>query len=290
MVLLVACYSNGGGASDEGTLSVVTAFYPIEEATRQVGGQLVQATNITPPGVEPHDLELTPQNVEDLQSAEVVLYLGGGFQPAVEDAISGAEGSTVDLLDGVQTIAPIGEEAEEGLSVDPHVWLAPALFAEVVDEVADALAEAAPNSASTFRENAATFRSELEDLDERFSQGLSDCERTVILTNHAAFGYLADAYGLTQVAISGVSPESEPSPERLAELKRLVEDEGITTIFTEELVSPQVAETLAGEAGVQTAVLHTIEGLTPEQESAGDDYTSLMLENLETLEDALECS
>ena len=290
MVLLVACSSNGGGASDESTVQVVTGFYPIQEAAERVGGRLVQTTNLTPPGAEPHDLELTPQGVEDLQSADVVLYLGGGFQPAVEDAISGAEGSAFDLLDGVQTVPPSEEEAEEGLSVDPHVWLSPPVYAQVVDEVADALSEAAPDSASTFRENATAFRGELEDLDERFSQGLSDCERSVILTNHDAFGYLAGAYGLTQEAISGLSPESEPTPERLAELKRLVEDEGITTIFTEELVSPRVAETLASEAGVQTAVLNTIEGLTPEEESAGADYMSLMLENLETLELALGCS
>jgi zinc transport system substrate-binding protein len=180
--------------------------------------------------------------------------------------------------------------AREGLSVDPHVWLAPRLYAEMVGDVADALTRASPGSGSTFRSKAESFRSEIEDLDRRFRQGLAECERDIIVTNHAAFGYIASAYGLTQESISGLSPEAEPSPSRLAELRELVQREGITTVFTEELVSPEVAEALAREAGVSTAVLSTVEGLNPEEKAAGEDYTSLMMKNLSTLEEALGCS
>jgi zinc transport system substrate-binding protein len=290
LALLVASCSPTEARSPSGSPTVVAAFYPVQEAAQRVGGEAVEVVNLTPPGAEPHDLELTPSGVEQIQSADVVLYLGGGFQPAVEDALSGAEGNTVDLLAGLDTLPPPPEEAEEGLSVDPHVWLAPRLYVEIVAEVAEALAQAAPDSASTFRTNAGGFEAHIEQLDRQYQEGLGDCERDTIVTSHAAFGYLASAYGLTQEPISGVTPEAEPTPARLSELKELVEREGITTIFTEELVSPRVAEALAEEAGVHTAVLSTIEGLTPEEEAAGADYVSLMLDNLSTLEEALGCS
>ena len=170
------------------------------------------------------------------------------------------------------------------------MWLDPVLYAQVVDEVRAALTQAAPQDASTFRTNADAFTQEISQIADDYRTGLATCERTLIVTNHAAFGYLAHEYGLTQEAITGLAPDAEPSAQRLAELKELVEQQGVTTIFTEDLVSPKVAETLAEEAGVQTAVLHTLEGLTDEEVAAGDDYGSQMQENLSTLRRALGCS
>lgn len=288
-LLLAGCTSNEA-SNPSGSLTVVTAFYPLQEASRRVGGQEVEVVNLTPPGAEPHDLELTPDGVEQIQSADLVLYLGGGFQPALEDALDGAEGERVDLLEGLKALPAPPEEAEEGLAVDPHVWLAPPLYTDIVGRVTEALAQAAPDSASSFRSNGNAFQAEIDELDAEYREGLADCERDTIVTSHDAFGYLTTTYGLTQEAISGLSPEAEPSPARLADLKDFVDQEGITTIFTEELVSPEVAQTLAEEAGVETAILFTIEGLTPEQEAAGADYASLMRENLSTLEGALGCS
>jgi len=290
LALIPTSCSTNDGANSPGPTTVVAAFYPIQEAARKVGGGAVQVFNLTPPGAEPHDLELTPDGVARIQSADVVLYLGGGFQPALEDALSGAEGQTVDLLAGLHTLPPPAGEAPEGLSVDPHVWLAPRLYAEMVSEVAEALAKADPDSASTFRANAKAFEADIDQVDLQYQKGLAHCQRHTIVTSHEAFGYLASAYGLTQEPITGLSPEAEPGPARLAELIDLVQREGITTIFTEELVSPKVAQTLAQEAGVQTKVLFTMEGLTPEEEAAGADYISLMLDNLATLEKALDCS
>ena len=170
------------------------------------------------------------------------------------------------------------------------MWLDPVLYAKMVDEVRAALSRADPKAASAFTTNADAFEHQLTSLDGDYRHGLANCQRTLIVTNHAAFGYLAGEYGLTQDAISGLAPDEEPSAQRLAELKGLVEREGITTIFTEDLVSPKVAETLAGEAGVKTAVLHTLEGLTDDEIAAGDDYGSQMRDNLSTLESALGCS
>jgi zinc transport system substrate-binding protein len=286
----VASPGSPGGASLPIALHAVVSFYPLQEAAERVGGGRVAVTDLTTPGVEPHDLELTPNDVEAIDSADVVLYLGGGFQPAIEAAVGDAGGTAVDLLAGFPTLPPPAGEDAAGLTVDPHVWLDPLRYATLVGEVATAFGRADPAHAAFYRENGDAFSGQLQTLNVEYQHGLRECDRDLIVTNHAAFGYLADAYGLRQVAISGLSPDAEPSAERLASLRDLVEQEGVTTIFTEELVSPKVAETLASEAGVTTAVLHTIEVLTPDQVAAGEDYLSLMRENLRTLEAALGCS
>jgi zinc transport system substrate-binding protein len=287
--LLAACGSPSSG-DESGDTSVVASFYPLEEAASQVGGDLVTVENLTPPGVEPHDLELAPDDIETIATADVVIYLGGGFQPAVEDALAETEDAvTVDALAAVDTEPAPPGEAEEGLTVDPHVWLDPARFEQVVRAVADALSDADPANETAYGSNAEAYVAELAALDEEFRTGLSDCERTTIVTSHEAFGYLADAYGLTEVAITGLSPEAEPDAKRLAELLDLVEEQGVTTIFAEELVSPDVAETLADEAGVTVDVLDPIESLTDEQVEAGEDYVSVMRENLDRLRAALDC-
>jgi zinc transport system substrate-binding protein len=270
-------------------VTVVASFYPLSFAADRIGGDCVSVTNLTPPGVEPHDLELTPDAVESIATAEVVLYLGGGFQPAIEDAVPDAQGQVIDLLDLVTTTPAEGEEAEEGLIVDPHVWLDPGTFEEIVQATADVLVRTEGARSCDVSGASEELRSDLAGLDGDFRTTLDGCERDVIVTNHAAFGYLASAYGLRQEAIAGLEPEGEPSAKRLAEVKELVEREGVTTILTEELVSPDVAETLAAEAGVGTAVLFTIEGLTDVEADAGADYLSLMRDNLETLRVALGC-
>jgi zinc transport system substrate-binding protein len=288
-LLLSGCGSTPSSA-DQG-VSVVASFYPLAEAASRVGGNLVSVQNLTPPGVEPHDLELAPDDIEAIATADVVVYLGGGFQPAVEDALAETKDAvTVDALAAVDTSPASASESEEGLTVDPHVWLDPMRYEEIVRTVADSLAMADPANEVTYAANAEAYVAQIAALDDEFRSGLSDCQRTTIVTSHAAFGYLADAYGLKQVGILGLSPEAEPDPRRLAELRDLVEREGVTTIFSEELVSPKVAETLANEAGAEVAVLNPIESLTDDQVQAGEDYLSLMRENLDTLRKALDCA
>jgi zinc transport system substrate-binding protein len=283
LVSAAACGSGAHGPDGGDRVQVVASFYPLEEAARQVGGDLVDVTDLTPPGLEPHDLEVTPDDVEAIASADVVVYLGSGFQPGVEDATADAEGELVDALSGANALPPPAGEAGQGLSLDPHVWLDPDGYRYIVDQIEAAIERADPADRATFRSNTAAYDQRLMDLDGAFADGLADCDRHLIVTNHAAFGYLAAAYGLQQQAISGLEPDAEPSPGRLAELEDLVRREGVTTVFTEDLVSPKVAETLAAEAGVDTAVLHTLEGLT-------DDELSQMRENLATLRTALGCS
>lgn len=278
---LVACGAGAGeGNGEDGRLSVVAGFYPLAEAARQVGGPAVDVQDLTPAGAEPHDLEVTPDDVDVLASADVVLVMGRGFQPAVEDALRRRDGVTVELLDALAV--PEDE-------TDPHVWLDPALMGEVVDATAAALAEADPTNADAYRREAARFGADLAGLDRSYTERLGDCGTRTLVTAHAAFGWMARAYGLDQQAIAGIAAEQEPSPGRLDELIDLLEQGGITTVFTEALLSPEAAETLAREAGVMTAVLDPLEGLADDRREAGANYVSVMEENLDALATGLDC-
>lgn len=285
LVSLVApACAGGGGAGDDGKVAVVAGFYPLAEAAARVGGDRVAVTNLTPAGAEPHDLELRSSDVDRIEDAAVVLYLGGGFQPGVAEAAGRADGEVVDLL------APDSGVVEGATDdTDPHLWLDPVVMARIAERVRTALVEADPAGRAVYEANAAAYTADVTALDAAYRQGLADCDRRVIVTSHAAFGHLARRYGLIQEAITGLSPESEPDPERLSELAARVRAEGVTTIFFETLVSPRVAQTLARETGARTAVLDPIEGLSEEEQAGGRTYESAMTENLSALRLALGC-
>jgi zinc transport system substrate-binding protein len=270
--------SAGTGGSGDERVAVAVSVFPLQEAARQVGGRKVDVTSLVPPGAEPHDIELSPDQVDQLLDADLALYVGGGFQPAVEDIAERRDGITVDVL---------AEVVPEG-TTDPHVWLDPVLMAETVEVVSRALSQADPEGSQAYESRAATFREAIERLHQRFANGLEHCERRTFVTTHAAFGHLARRYHLVQRSVAGLSPEAEPDPATLAELEDLIEREGVTTVFTEPLVSPRVAQTLARETGAQVAILDPLEGAS---EEAGKDatYVSLMERNLGALRDALGC-
>jgi zinc transport system substrate-binding protein len=268
----------GAGVAGDGKQTVVAAFYPLAYAAERIGGTNVRVENLTPPGAEPHDLELTPRAVVRIEQASVVLYLSHGFQPAVSDAVRDAHGRTVDVLSGLPLHSAAGQEA--GVSADPHVWLDPVLFEHVVRRIGDALKRPG---------RVAPFVADLQALDRAYRAGLAHCARTEIVTSHAAFGYLAQRYGLVQVPITGLAPESEPSPQQLVHTIGVVRRTHATTVFFERLVSPRLADTVAREVGARTAVLDPIEGLTPSEQAHGATYLTLMRQNLAALRKALAC-
>lgn len=293
-VLVPAVLSGDPAAGRDGTglLRVVATFYPLAYAAEQVGGPRVRVTNLTPAGVDPHDLDLTPRQVDQLLDADLVIDLGRGFQPAVERAASQRDGPTLRVLDRLPLgRAATGKQVDEDDpdSLDPHVWLDPRHMADIATLVQRALVRADPAGRPAYRANGAALRDELAALDARFREGLAHCDRRLIVTAHESFGYLAARYGLRQEGAAGLSPDAEPDPRRIAELADLVRREGVTVVFTEELVSPRVAETLAREAGVRTETLDPLEGLSRAARRAGADYVSVMDENLESLRDALGC-
>ncbi len=271
MVAVGVVAAGCGGGSSGGKSQVVAAFYPLAFAAEQIGGDRFEVRNLTPPGAEPHDIEVKPKDVQRLRSADVVLLLGHGFQPQLEKAIGGGK-RVVRLLDtpGLHRFA----------NGDPHVWLDPLRFALVAKRIGTTLG--APAAAERF---AARVRA----LDRDYRRGLNYCARREIVTSHEAFAYLARRYGLQQVAITGLSPEAEPAPKDLQRVVALVRDTHATTVFFETLVSPRIAKTVAREAGAKTAVLDPIEGLTESEKKRGEDYFSLMRANLGRLRAALGC-
>ncbi len=275
--VLTLALANAGGAAEQ--RHVVASFYPLAYAAQQVGGRSVSVQNLTPPGAEPHDLELKPSDVISIQNADLVLYLGNGFQPAVEKAVSSTHAHGIDLLAGIRQRK--GSDEQGHPVPDPHVWLDPNLYAEIATRVGAALGR--PRAA-------AAFTARLHALDAEYRTGLAHCKRHTIVTSHAAFGYLAQRYNLTQLALEGLSPEAEPSPKALASLIEEVRRSHATTVFFETLVSPKLAQTVARNAHVTTAVLDPIEGLTPDAADHGATYFTVMRSNLTTLRHALACS
>jgi zinc transport system substrate-binding protein len=267
-----ACGGGSAGASGSGQETVVAAFYPLAYAAEQIGGDSVDVKNLTPPGAEPHDLEVSPKDVAEVKNADLILLLGHGFQPQLEDAAGNADNVEL-LLD-----TPGLDLHSNG---DPHVWLDPVRYSLVVDRIGQVLGKQAA---------AAELKRRLADLDAEYRLGLAHCARHEIVTSHEAFAYLAERYGLEQVAITGLSPEAEPEPEKLQNVVDLVRAHGVKTIYFETLVSPRIAETVARETGANTAVLNPIEGLTDEEAANGDDYFSLMRKNLAALRAGLGCS
>jgi zinc transport system substrate-binding protein len=263
---------------------VVAGFYPLQFVAEKIGGEQVRVANLTKPGAEPHDLELTPSQMTSISDAQLVLYLKG-FQPAVDEAV--AQEAARRAFD-VATVQPLNDaQAGEESGKDPHVWLDPVRLAEIADKTADRLASIDPVHAADFRSRATALRTDLETLDEEYSAGLANCARHEIVTSHAAFGYLAGRYKLTQIPITGLNPDEDPSPAQLQQVATLAKQKGATTIFFETLVSPKLSEAVARQVGAKAEVLDPIEGIEP---GSSADYFSVMRSNLATLRTALGCS
>ncbi|GGS72917.1 zinc ABC transporter substrate-binding protein [Streptomyces griseoviridis] len=295
---LSACSSDSAEASGDGggKLDVVASFYPMQYLAEQIGGDHVSVTSLTEPGTEPHDLELSTKQTAELGEADAVLYLKT-LQPAVDEAVAQSEvktkidaASLTELEDHGDVEHDHGDEggeahSEEESGLDPHVWLDPVKYAEVAGGVAEALEKADPDHAADYKKNAEALAVKLDGLNTAFENGLKDTATKVFFTNHAAFGYLAERYGLTQEAITGLDPDSEPSPARIKELQEEAKADGVTTVFYETLVSDKTAKTLAKDADLKTDVLDPLEGIT--DRSKGEDYIEVMQSNLEALKTAL---
>jgi zinc transport system substrate-binding protein len=293
-VALTGCGASAGSrsAASTGKLSVVAGFYPLEWVTEQVAGPHAEVASLTKPGAEPHDLELAPRDIAEVADADLVVYLQG-FQPAVDQAVN-QEGNNhaydaskdADLSLRYTAIEDGRHSADKG-TVDPHFWLDPTRLAAVAQRLAKRLAAVDPDNADDYAANAATLQGKLVTLDGELTTGLASCVNKDLVTSHNAFGYLAERYGLTQIGITGLSPEDEPKPSDLAAVADLVKRNDVHTIYYETLVSPAVARTVAGETGATTEVLDPIEGLT--KASQGKDYLAVMRSNLANIQRGQPC-
>ncbi|PRZ31375.1 zinc transport system substrate-binding protein [Antricoccus suffuscus] len=282
---LTGCSS--AGATSDGKPNVVVGFYPQEFLATSIGGNDIHVTSVAQPGAEPHDMEITGKQVAKVTDAGLVIYIKG-IMPALDNAVAnnnsehGLNLATVTTLKG--GYKEIGQENGKA-GKDPHIWLDPVLMKKMATAVGDRLVKIDKAHAATYKQNTATLIKKLDALDSAYKTGLANCERTSIVTTHNAFGYLAEQYGLTQVSIAGLSPDNEPSPQRMTEVKTFAQEHGVTTIFFEEAVNPKYAETIASEVGAQTAVLSPIEIA-----HKGEDYITIMQANLAALRKALGCS
>lgn len=298
LLLTAGCSSGGDSGSEGGRPSVAVGAYPFAYLVQEVGGDDVALVDLIQPGVEPHDVELAPRQVASVKEADLVVGLRG-FQPAVDDALTSDEqlydlGPVVGQVEATSAIGDEEAHAEEGHedeahedegNLDPHVWLDPSRMAKAATALGDRLAELAPDAAEDLRARAATTAQQLTALDEELRAGLQTCARRDIVTAHTAFAYLAHRYDLQQVGVSGLSPDAEPSPGRLAEVARYAKANGVTTVFFETAAEPGVARTLATEVGAKTAVLDPLETA-----AEGDDYLTVMRRNLEALRAGLGCT
>jgi len=264
---------------------VVTSIYPLADFAENIGGNFVYVSSIVPAGAEPHDYEPAPREVGQVLEADVLVYIGGGLDTWVEEVSD----ETTERGGRVLKMSEVVTFASDGENVDPHAWLDPVLAQEMVTVIRDALIAADPEHTEQFTLNAAAYIQALRDLDVSYSAALKKCDLNDIIVSHDAFGYLARRYDFNILPITGLSPEAEPSVRDLSVLAREAEERGITTIFFETLVSPELAETLAKEVGATTAVLNPLEGLSPEELQAGDNYLSVMQKNREALSSAMLC-
>lgn len=293
--------------SSEKKLNVMASFYPMYDFATKVGGDKVEVTNMVPAGTEPHDWEPAATDVKNLEEADVFIYNGAGMEHWTEDvlgALDNKELKVVEASRGLTLLEGKEEDEEETedsssdsdasdestdseITYDPHVWLDPLNAKAEMENIKNAFVEADPDNKDYYEQNYETYAEKFDQLDKEYKDGLADTKSKDLITSHEAFGYLCQAYGLNQVGIEGLSPDSEPDASRMNEIIKFAKENNVKTIFFEELVSPKVSETIADEIGAKTAVLNPLEGLTDDEISVGEDYFSVMESNLKTIEDAL---
>ncbi|MGG2066102.1 metal ABC transporter substrate-binding protein [Bacillus sp. S14(2024)] len=273
------------------SLKVVTTFYPMYDFTKNVVGSNGTVDVLIPAGTEPHDFEPTPKDIAKIESADVFVYNSDSMETWVPKVLKSLDNKNIKVVDASKGISLMEGTAEEDTEqkhpMDPHVWLDPVLAQKEVENIKQAVIEADQTHKQDYEKNTDQFTAKLKDLDNEFRTTLGNAKRKEFVTQHAAFGYLAKEYGLTQIPIAGLAPDQEPSPAKLAELQKYVKDNNIKVIYFEEIASPKIAKTLADETGAKTVVLSPIEGITKEEQDKGIDYISYMKKNLDALKQSV---
>lgn len=288
-LILAGCTACGENTKQDTTeksdkIKIMTSFYTMEDFAKKIGGEKVEITNMVPAGTEPHDWEPSAIDIRNMEDADVFIYNGAGMEHWAEDILKSLDNTDLVTVEASKGVKLIKEKNEN----DPHVWLDPENAKIELENIKNAFIEADKANAGYYTQNYETYAKEMDDLDQEFKETLSQTTNKDIIVAHEAFGYLCKAYGLNQIAIEGLMPDSEPDPARMEEIIQLAKKKKINTIFFEELVSPKVANTIAKEIGAETEVLNPLEGLSEEQIDAGEDYFSVMRTNLQQIKQALE--
>lgn len=277
-------------AAPDDKVSVVTSFYPLYFFANEIGGSLAHITNITPAGAEPHDYEPTARDIANIHDSQLLILNGGGLEAWSDDVQKDLDTAKTTVITAGQSLTNQKFQDEGEMLTDPHVWLSPPLTKKIVDEITAGFVEVDPGNQDYYEANAEALKVKLTYLDKEYRNSLKNCKQKSIVTSHNAFGYLAAAYGLKQVSITGLSPDEEPSARQLTEVADFARKNGVKYIFFESLVSPKLSETVANEIGAQTLVLNPLEGLSEGELAAGKNYLTEMMSNLDNLKIALECT
>lgn len=275
--------------TDKNKISVSASFYPYYFFASEIGGDKANVVNITKAGTEPHDYDLTAQDIVQIQSSKIIV-LNGKVEPwssKIKDILKSQPTDILFINSSLFSEQHSGQEDKQG--IDPHIWLSPRLAKVQVDEILREYIKVDSQNTAYYTQNADVLKEKLDKLDQEYKNGLSSCRTNKFITSHSAFAYLANDYGLIQVSIAGLSPDSEPSLKELTSIAEFARKNNVKYIFFESLVSPKLSETLAAEVGAQTLVLNPIEGLTPDQIAQGKNYLTIMVDNLQNLRTALGC-
>jgi zinc transport system substrate-binding protein len=281
--------ANPGTSAAAAKVRVAASFYPMYEFARQVGGERTVIRNLTPAGAEPHDYELTPKDIIAVNGSKMLVYNGAGLEPWAQKILPQLPPAVFVVNASAGMHIATSTSGEDQGKPDPHLWMDPIFAEKQVDNILAGYVRVDPEGKPVYEANAAKFNQELTALHERFQRALSSCRKKIFITNHAAFGYFAARYGLTQIAITALAPDAEPSAAKIRELIRLARQNDIRVIYYESLVSPRVAATIAREVGARTLVFDPLEGLTDEDLAHGKNYLSVMGQNLRNLAQGLDC-
>lgn len=300
MLLTIGCSKNSdaneSSENTDGKIKIYTSIYPVYDFTKKVGGDKVDVTNLVPAGTEPHDWEISTSDVVNLEKADMLIYNGAGIENWTDKIINTLENKdivyvkTSEGLD-IHNVSEDDSHKDDGHdhgNYDPHTWLSIKNARKEMENIKNALVKYDPDNAQYYEENYETYAKKFDELDKKYSDTLGPIKNKTIIVAHEAFGYLCSEYDINQEGIEGLTPDSEPDPARMGEIIKFAKENNVKTIFFEELVSPKVAETIAKEINAKTAVLNPLEGLTEEQINNGEDYFTVMEQNLEALYESMK--
>ncbi|GBH34858.1 high-affinity zinc uptake system binding-protein ZnuA [Nitrosopumilus zosterae] len=259
-------------------LQVISSFNPLYEFSQNVGQEKVDVTLLIPVGVEPHDWEPTVKDVQRMQNADLIIINGIGFENWVDNLEdTGYSGEIIDTSNGIL----IKTDEISSVSGDPHIWLNPVYAKIQVQNIANAFSNSDPANEQYYQSNAAKYIEELDLLDSKIRNELSDCNNNFI-SFHDAFSYFADEYNLNQhTIISSNDPHGEATAKTLENIISTAKNLNINIIFAEESVDTRTSTIIANEIGGKVLVLSPLEVVTD------GTYISRMTENLENLKEAL---
>lgn len=293
ILIFIVAVTAGCGGSDgftiAGKVNVITSFYPLYDFTQKIGGEHVHAVNLVPAGVEPHDWTPKPRDMKNMAKADMFIYNGAGFEGWVDDFLDSLKKDTkLVVVEATEGVNLIKADHDADHDFDPHAWLSPLQAIVMADNIKDYLTEIDPANKAEYEVNYQALVDRLHQLDHQLSETVIHSFKKEIVVSHEAFGYIARDYGITQVGVMGLSPESEPTVQRMKEITEFAKEHNVKYILFEELDSPKLAETLANTLNIETLVLNPLEGLTKKQMDAGEDFFSIMEKNLTSIEKALQ--